>query len=385
MFISCRQDDMIIKYAMLVSIGLVILNGGALSQETRSTQTLAQVHLEITTGSCRYTARTQLIAGQHYTAVGHTTDDTHGSLVCPDIDASDASFWSAAVVKHEAQYKNILVRLTQRPNQAELDQLSGNMLEASRVLACAHLRGGMPTMEQAQDAMEVVAAIMPNDKTVAAELSLLKQMKAASVFTVDATATCSTIGTSSPIPDDVWQRMQGKSWHAKIKCPARDALSLVRVPYLDFTGKQQMGQLVVARSAAREIITVFDEIYKSGKFQFASIKLIDDFDGDDQRSMNANNTSAFNCRTIAGSAAMSEHSHGLAIDINPIQNPYVNRSRTSPAAGVKFDTVVKRQAKSDGLIKAGDVVTTAFARLGWKWGGEWAQLKDYQHFSKNGR
>ena len=192
-------------------------------------------------------------------------------------------------------------------------------------------------------------------------------------------------GFATPIPEPTWLAMQGKSWHASLGCPARAQLALLRVPYLDFEGRTQTGEMIVAQSVSRDVLGVFNEIFSSGEFRIASMQLIDHFDGNDDRSMAANNTSGFNCRTVTGGTRLSEHSFGKAIDINPVQNPYVTRNGTEPPAGAAYDRPSKRQGAQIGLIREGDVVTRAFARIGWKWGGAWQSLKDYQHFSLSGR
>jgi len=193
------------------------------------------------------------------------------------------------------------------------------------------------------------------------------------------------VGSVSPIPDATWNAMQGRSWHPSLGCPSRNQLALVHVPYLDFEGRPQTGELIVARSVARDVLAAFNEIYRSGAFRFASIQLIYKFGGDDSRSMNANNTSAFNCRTVLGTRRLSEHAFGRAIDINPIQNPWVSRRETDPPAGRAYDSPAERAVARLGMIRPGDVVTKAFAKIGWKWGGRWRHSKDYQHFSRSGR
>jgi hypothetical protein len=186
-----------------------------------------------------------------------------------------------------------------------------------------------------------------------------------------------------PIPDEVWRNMQGKSWRADLPCPSRDQLALLRVPYLDFQGRVQMGALIVARSVAAKVAATFQEIYDSRKFRIYRMTLIDDFGGDDDRSMEADNTSAFNCRTT-DRGAMSRHALGLAVDINPVQNPYREGNVTSPEAGRPYDQPTKRRSDIPGVIVDGDVVTRAFARQGWRWGGHWKRTVDYQHFSSDG-
>lgn len=187
----------------------------------------------------------------------------------------------------------------------------------------------------------------------------------------------------SAIPDDVWSYMQGRSWRAGRGCPERSELALLRVPYIDFEGRTQFGPMIVAKKVASKVAAIFQDIYDRGAFRIYRIALVDDYGGDDDRSIAANNTSGFNCRTTEG-GGFSQHAAGLAIDINPVQNPYVAHGVTEPEAGKAYDAPEKRQAGMVGVIVKGDTVYTAFARRGWRWGGEWAHSKDYQHFSANG-
>lgn len=186
------------------------------------------------------------------------------------------------------------------------------------------------------------------------------------------------------IPDDVWAYMQGRSWRPDLPCATRDQLVLMQIPYRDYGGETQVGQMIVARRVADEVAAIFDEIYRSGKFRIAQMRLIDDFAGDDDKSIAANNTSAFNCR-LTDHGGLSKHALGLAVDINPVQNPYREGSLTAPEAGRSFDEPQERRSGIIGLILEGDVVTRAFARRGWIWGGRWKHTIDYQHFSSGGR
>lgn len=184
------------------------------------------------------------------------------------------------------------------------------------------------------------------------------------------------------IPDQVWRNMQGKSWHAGLPCAARADLALLTLPYRDFQGEQKWGQLVVARSAARDVASAFQEIFDSGQFRIAKMRLIDEYGGSDDASMDDNNTSAFNCRRVEGGQGMSKHARGMAVDINPVQNPYIDKTGTAPRAGRAYDEPRERRAGITGLIVPGDVVTRAFARIGWSWGGNFRNTKDYQHFAR---
>lgn len=204
------------------------------------------------------------------------------------------------------------------------------------------------------------------------------------LLSVGAMAMAQDRGTAQPIPDETWAAMQGVSWHVGLPCPARAELRLLSVPHVDFKGRQKEGQLIVATDVAEDVLGIFADIHAAG-YPIQSMRLVHHFRGDDGFSMAANNTSAFNCRLVAGTTRLSQHALGRAIDINPVQNPYVNGGRTSPSAGVDYDEAAERRAQPGGVIVADDAVVTAFKARGWGWGGDWSSMKDYQHFSANGR
>lgn len=170
-------------------------------------------------------------------------------------------------------------------------------------------------------------------------------------------------------------------------CPVQlPDLRLLRLRYVGFDGAARTGELVVHENHARALTQVFEELYDA-RWRVARMRLVDAYGADDDRSMAANNTSAYNCRRVAGSADWSEHAYGAAIDVNPAQNPYVTDGLVAPPAGRRFAAIDRSRgvAAPRGVIRAGDVVVRAFARIGWKWGGEWSTAKDYQHFSASGR
>ena len=139
--------------------------------------------------------------------------------------------------------------------------------------------------------------------------------------------------------------------------------------------------MVVAADVADAVLSAFRQIYDSG-FPIARMQLVDDYGADDDRSMAADNTSAFNCRPVTGGTGFSQHSYGNAIDINPVENPYVRGTLVLPPEGAAF---ADRENVRPGMIVPGDAVSSAFAAIGWVWGGDWVTLKDFQHFSANGR
>jgi D-alanyl-D-alanine carboxypeptidase len=163
--------------------------------------------------------------------------------------------------------------------------------------------------------------------------------------------------------------------------PVED-LRLLTVSYWGFDDRAHAGELVVHRDAARDVIRVFGMLFRA-RFPIKRMVLVDAYGADDDRSMAANNTSAFNCRAVTGGSAFSEHSYGQAIDINPLLNPYLTSSgAVLPQSGERF---ADRTLEEPGMIHAGDVVVRAFASIGWSWGGSWSSVRDYQHFSATGR
>jgi poly-gamma-glutamate synthesis protein (capsule biosynthesis protein) len=187
------------------------------------------------------------------------------------------------------------------------------------------------------------------------------------------------IGSVSRLGRDTRQLMIGSSWHEG--CPvALRALRLVRVTYVGFDADAHRGRLVVHRAWADEILDVFERLYRRG-FAVRRVRLVDRYGADDRASMRHDNTSAFNCRYVGGTTTWSQHAYGRAIDLNPVENPYVSGSRVSPRRGRAF---LDRSDVRPGMVVRGDAAWRAFRRIGWGWGGSWTSSKDYQHFSANG-
>ncbi len=164
-------------------------------------------------------------------------------------------------------------------------------------------------------------------------------------------------------------------------CPVAPAdLRYLTVTYRGFDNADHAGELVVAASVADDVVAIFHALYDN-RFPIASLRLVDDFGGDDDASMAANNSSAFNCRPVTGGSGFSEHSYGTAIDLNPVQNPYVSGDVVLPPAGAGHLS----RSPEPGVILAGDATVDTFARFGWSWGGAWTGPIDDQHFSVSGR
>ncbi len=162
-------------------------------------------------------------------------------------------------------------------------------------------------------------------------------------------------------------------------CPVGPAeLRTVHVSYWDFAGKPRRGAVVVARGEARAILGVFRQLWDA-RFPIRRLRPVSEYRGSDDASMAADNTSAFNCRFVGGTSRWSMHAYGGAIDVNPVENPYVRGSTVSPAAGRAF---LDRSRYRKGMAVRNGVLVRAFAAAGWKWG---AGFGDYQHFSTTGR
>ena len=184
------------------------------------------------------------------------------------------------------------------------------------------------------------------------------------------------------LSDAVFSRMQGRSYPSN--CTVRRAdLRLLTLTYCDFDGATQQGELVCNKAIAQDLIAIFRELYRQ-RYPIAQIRLIDDFDADDERSMQANNTSCFCFRAISGSRKLSKHAQGLAIDLNPLQNPCVKRRNDGTLdvlpATARFYANRSRNFKYK--ITRNDLAYRLFKQRGFRWGGDWKSLKDYQHFEK---
>jgi hypothetical protein len=158
-------------------------------------------------------------------------------------------------------------------------------------------------------------------------------------------------------------------------------LRRVRVLHHDFAGRVRRGALVVHRDVAPGVVRVMRTLYRAG-FPIRRMVPIEAYGGDDFASIEADNTSAFNCRAVTGGSGWSQHAYGRAIDLNPLENPYVSGGRTSHAGSVPY---LDRSRRAPGVIAEGDVVVRAFDAAGWGWGGRFTGIKDYQHFSSTGR
>lgn len=200
---------------------------------------------------------------------------------------------------------------------------------------------------------------------------------AAENFTIHDTLTLNENFFSRTIDDELKQRINGRSYKADCTVPYSD-LRYVSILYYDFNGNVHTGEIMCSASVARDMLVIFNVLYQA-KYALTEVSLVDKYDAVDRASMSANNTSCFNFRVIAGSDQLSNHALGLAIDINPQINPFVQGSYVSPKNGAAY---ADRTKDFPGKIDAGDLCYQLFMHYGWEWGGVWTRYQDYQHFEK---
>ena len=178
---------------------------------------------------------------------------------------------------------------------------------------------------------------------------------------------------SSPVPDAIFQTMQGKSYPKGCKTKRSD-LRYITLIYIDEQGKTRQGELICNKLIADDLIDIFRELYRQ-KYPIHSVRIIDEYGGNDEKSMSANNTSCFNYR-VTSNGGLSKHARGMAIDINPLWNPCIHISDRN--AGKIEPSNASRKHKID----KNDLCYQLFIKHGFRWGGAWRSLKDYQHFEK---
>ena len=185
----------------------------------------------------------------------------------------------------------------------------------------------------------------------------------------------------SKIPDDIFEKMQGKSYKADCTLP-RENLRYIHVLHVGFDNQVHEGELVVNKDIADDVLEIFKELYESG-YQIEKVRLIDEYDADDEASMSDNNSSAFNFRFISHTTKISKHGMGMAVDINTLYNPYVKtvdgEQSIEPANAADY---VDRSKDFLHKIDHDDLCYKLFMEHGFEWGGDWKHSKDYQHFEK---
>lgn len=182
-----------------------------------------------------------------------------------------------------------------------------------------------------------------------------------------------------PIPDDIFEKMQGKSYKENCTVP-REELRYLHILHVGFDNNTHEGELIVNKRIAEDVLDIFKELYKAG-YQIEKVRLIDEYNAQDELSMRDNNSSAFNFRYISYSTTLSKHAMGLAVDINTLYNPYIKqvdgRLNIEPANAVNY---VDRNRQFQHKIDHDDLCYKLFTKHGFEWGGDWEDSKDYQHF-----
>jgi hypothetical protein len=189
--------------------------------------------------------------------------------------------------------------------------------------------------------------------------------------------------SARPLSPSVRQRVVGSSWHRG--CPvALSELRHLRIGYWGFDRRPHIGEMIVAASSVKPVRRAFARLFRA-RFPIRRMRLVDAYGASDYASIEADNTSAFNCRRATGATRWSEHAYGRAVDLNPIENPYVYPDgSTAHRASRRY---LDRSRHRRGMAYRGGVLVRAFARAGWGWGGDWRppSATDYQHFSTTGR
>ena len=200
-----------------------------------------------------------------------------------------------------------------------------------------------------------------------------------------AAATVSLVGASAPAPGFVGRISRVTSADLphtyRPGCPVTPAqLRKLSVSHWDFRNRPHVGEIVVRATEATDVVAVFRKLF-AAHFPIRRMRLVDAYRGSDDASMAADNTSGFNCRRVPGSSSWSAHAYGLAIDVNPVENPFIDRGKVEPPAARRY---LDRANVRRGMAVRSNVLVKAFAAIGWSWGGLWSRPIDYQHFSATG-
>ena len=186
----------------------------------------------------------------------------------------------------------------------------------------------------------------------------------------------------SEIPDTVFDFMQGRSFKAECTVP-RDSLRYIVCLHADKDGRTIVGEMVLNKQVAATVLDIFRQLY-AARYPIERMRLIDYWEADDEMAMRDNNSSSFNFRFISHTQTVSKHGLGLAVDINTLYNPYHKyladgTEIIEPATGAAY---LDRERDFDYKISKGDLCYRLFTAAGFKWGGDWEDRKDYQHFEK---
>lgn len=187
--------------------------------------------------------------------------------------------------------------------------------------------------------------------------------------------------TEQGISDEIFERMKGKSYKDGCTIPLSE-LRYIKVLHITINKEIRLGEMVVNRAISREVIAIFRELFEA-KYPIEKMVLVDEYNADDNASMADNNSSAFNYRTIPSRGRLSAHSRGMAIDINPLYNPYIkqypDKTLIAPKEAKEY---ANRNTTFPYKIERDDLCCQLFRQYGFEWGGDYKSIKDYQHFEK---
>ncbi len=182
------------------------------------------------------------------------------------------------------------------------------------------------------------------------------------------------------ISDSIFRKIQGITYHPDTPVPISD-LRYLHILHRNSEGETMLGELICNKIIASDLLEIFKELFEAG-YPIERMVLASEYDGDDERSMMANNTSCFNSRNIAGSTKPSYHAFGMAVDINPLYNPYIKK-RNGEVVRILPQSAKYPVPASPYRIEKGDLCHRLFIAHGFTWGGSWRTVKDYQHFEKH--
>ncbi len=229
----------------------------------------------------------------------------------------------------------------------------------------------------------VTLAYSENKNNGTPDTSALDQWQAGKIVSQEAVAAYGGIDkcfAAEPIPDDVWARMQGKTYK-KNPYIGRNDLRHIRVLHWDYDNQMHVGEMIVNKVIADRVVRIFRQLFDA-KYPIQRMLLPDVYNADDETQMRDNNTSCFCYRATAGSTKLSKHARGLAIDINPLYNPYYKNRKDGtrfiqPAIGKPY---CDRTQSFRYKIDRNDLCFQLFTKAGFRWGGDWKTCKDFQHF-----
>ncbi|MCR5421948.1 MAG: M15 family metallopeptidase [Lachnospiraceae bacterium] len=183
----------------------------------------------------------------------------------------------------------------------------------------------------------------------------------------------------SGINDEIFSRIEGRSFAADCILKRED-LRYLHVLHKDINGVTHEGEIIVNKKIASDVLEIFKVLYENN-YPIEKIRLIDEYNADDEASMEDNNSSGFNFRFIQGTDKISKHGMGMAVDINPLYNPYVKeKDGNRIIEPINAEPYTDREKQFDYKIEKGDLCYEQFIEHGFIWGGEWKSVKDYQHF-----